>query len=1280
MFRLSGPVVTGKTFKRSLLCLLFLPLVGTVAVAQEDTTPPEGDPSAFTGPEFGDLPKDLPSAIQGAIEGSANEEESDAWLENVLQPEVQRDDGEDKFGIFNVPSNGPPSPLFGAEPFTQKMFRFEEFGREQLDLDQDSAPENWEPLPSPLDPRGFPNSYELDYFLKQDIWPIPTKFANDLDTNPWQAVVEQYLGRSLDTPPAEGRPPGLGWSHQRWDEFSPEIYFKTAQTGARDNLGLRDAMQLHGYYKGEFGPGGLYHNTVGTPGFDGTTSGIPVAFHPDMPVQDPLALWTFDGTFPPKLLMARYGEPVIMRHYNVLPVDVSANRGFGLHTITTHEHNGHNPAESDGYANAFFFPGQYYDYRWPMVLAGHDTINTDARDRRAGMPLGPEDYVNCRPGNRPNGRPDCPHPRQRVERIPGDWRETMSTHWFHDHMLDFTAQNVYKGNAAMMNYYSALDRGNERIRDGVNIPLPSGDAMAWGNRDYDVNLLIAEKAWDTEGQLWFNPFNFKGFIGDVMTVNWQYKPYMDVRERKYRFRILNGSVSRYFKLALVDEAGDPVDCYMVANDGNIMEHTVHFEGCELPTQGIAERYDIVIDFSDFEPGDTLYMINTLQHQNGQVTDRPIPVEDIVSGAYNPVQQDDDGDGQADRWINGDPVVGAFLEFRVHEYNGRDRSIDPARYVAGKRKMIPLNRPTEEELAGALHRTFEFERTPTDEKPWVIETDGGKGVGMDPRRLSAAPSKNSSQVEIWRLINSGSWSHPVHIHFEEGIILRRGGVEPPEWEKWARKDVYRIGPQPDSTNLVEIAYRFREFAGTYMEHCHNTQHEDHAMLLRWDIENPGQVKLMPTPIPTWDGVTYVDTVALPTARTGDGVGEFGPTLDDQAVLPWVDVEWSGVDLVNMRIGDELDESEDERAIGKLAIQKGINIDSEGNQREVWYFWHDVSDEAIADEYNKVFAGRLSRTPEAAMSEADWDPETGTFIFHGDLPNPVLRAHPDFQDYPDSTSNGPPQLATNDYSPLRQVEIDGKQVVVNAFFLKWGDEPWEQLRIDENCDPNDPDSFPDEPPNTSCMYNGEVWTGDTGHMIGINTDAEEPYALMKLHKSYTDSGDYLPYYVVVDTFPLGPANAMGIPYVPKHEFLNQVAVPLIQFHPPVPLNDSYPPTAPTPDLPGGGPLGGQIGLPSYFKPGEQYSPMWHIGFAHWADGTDPAEVVPVKGLNELETFRAEGKILVGEFPPPVNQGTNNYTFNSGEAPHVVNCPTPLTIDTRLHEVNKLVKGAILASGDD
>ncbi len=1212
-----------------------------------------GDPSAFGPLSYDDLPEDLPPANLGAFEDGPTQTPADAAINNVISEGEQQENG-----IFNVPSNGAPSPLFGAEPFSQQMLRFEEFGTKALEL-KGRRPQGWKSLPKPADAISMPDGDELESFLEQDIWPKPTRFANTHQRNPWERNIEAHLGRKLGHPPAEGRPPGLGWSHQRWEDFKPSIYFQTAMAGARVNGGFRDSMQYHGYTQGEFGPGGLYHNTVGQPGFEGSTSGIEIRFHPDMPVQDPTALWTFDGTLPPKLLQVKYGETVLMRHYNTLPIDVSANRGFGIHTITTHEHNGHNPAESDGYANAFFFPGQFYDYRWPMVLAGHDTINTDASDPMAGTPDG-------------NGG---------ITQIRGDYRETMSTHWFHDHMLDFTAQNVYKGNAAMMNYYSALDRGNEAIDDGVNLRLPSGTAYDWGNRDYDVNLLLADKAWDREGQLWFNPFNLKGFIGDVMTVNWLYKPHFDVRARKYRFRILNGSVSRYMKIALVNEAGEPVPFHMVANDGNIMEHSVLFENGELPTIGIAERYDIVVDFSGFAEGDKLYFVNMLQHKNGQATDEVISLADIVSGDYSPMAVDDDNDGLTDRWVNGDPVVGKFLEFRVHAYDGVDLSMNPADYEEGGLKMIPLHRPTEEELETALHRTFEFERQPTDESPWVIETDGGKGFTMDPQRLSAAPSKNSGGLEVWRLLNSGTWSHPVHIHFEEGIILRRNGVEPPPWEKWARKDVYRLGPQSDSGDVIEIALRFREFAGTYMEHCHNTQHEDHAMLLRWDIEHPGQVKLMPTPIPSWDGVGYVDSVALPTARTGDATGEFGPDLDSQAVEIWLKgTEIEEIDLVNVTIGDALNPTEDERAVGKIPLKVGVNIDSEGNERQVFFVLHDISDREMADEFGIAWAGRLENTPVAATSEATYDGFSWTF--YGDLPNPVKRVNADFLDLNDPDM--PEQSDENNYSPLRRVTIHGKEVVVNAFFIQWGDEDWEHLRVDVNCNPEIPGTFPDDPPNSSCRYNGVHWGGDTGHVVEIDTTSAEPFVRMKLHKSWTENGDYLPYYIVVDSFPAGPANNMGVIYVPKHKHIGNTAVPLVQFLPPEPLSGGYPPTSgPTPftdgnyivypNLPGGGPLGGQIGLPSYFMPEDDYSPVWHIGFSHWIT-QDPSEVKVVKGFEELKRLRAEGKLMIHEWPG-IRVFENDYDFDHPEPPHVVNCPTPITIDTAVHRANKLLKTAMV-----
>ncbi|MEQ1634813.1 MAG: copper oxidase, partial [Planctomycetota bacterium] len=419
-----------------------------------------------------------PEANEGALEGP-NGTHVITTVNNVLQP--------GQLTNLDIPSGGYPSPMFGAQPFTQKILMFEEFGCQPI---PSTYTEGAVPFPAVANPQSMPDGADIENYLSQPLFPACYRESNYVDQNPWQARVEEFLGRPLVAAPREGRPEGEHFAHQRWGEFGPQIFFQSATTGARTGLGMRDSLQMHGFARGEFAPGGLYH--VNAAGIAGSNRGIPVKFHPAMPQQDPLSIWTFDGTLPPKLLMARYGETILFRHHNMLPIDPAANRGFGLHTITTHEHNGHNPAESDGFANGFFFPGQYYDYRWPMVHAGYDSINMKAGDPRCGTPDGNGGIIN----------------------LPGDWRETMSTHWFHDHMLDFTSQNVYKGNAAMMNYYSSIDRGNEAINDGVNLRLPSGSSLDWGNRDYDVNLVLGDKAWDRTGQLWMNPFQTDGFLGD----------------------------------------------------------------------------------------------------------------------------------------------------------------------------------------------------------------------------------------------------------------------------------------------------------------------------------------------------------------------------------------------------------------------------------------------------------------------------------------------------------------------------------------------------------------------------------------------------------------------------------------------------------------------------------------------------------------------------------------------------------------------------------------------
>jgi FtsP/CotA-like multicopper oxidase with cupredoxin domain len=131
------------------------------------------------------------------------------------------------------------------------------------------------------------------------------------------------------------------------------------------------------------------------------------------------------------------------------------------------------------------------------------------------------------------------------------------------------------------------------------------------------------------------------------------------------------------------------------------------------------------------------------------------------------------------------------------------------------------------------------------------------------RVSAAPKFGTR--EVWTLQNGGGgWDHPIHIHFEEGQILARNGSASnvPAWEK-GRKDVYRLRP----SGSVTLTMQFRDWGGMYMEHCHNTVHEDNAMLVRWEIDDGGApfLRPLPTPIATPQGVTFVapDDIA-PTA--------------------------------------------------------------------------------------------------------------------------------------------------------------------------------------------------------------------------------------------------------------------------------------------------------------------------------------------------------------------------------------------------------------------------------
>ncbi|MBI1874818.1 MAG: multicopper oxidase domain-containing protein [Acidobacteria bacterium] len=461
------------------------------------------------------------------------------------------------------------------------------------------------------------------------------------------------------------------------------------------------------------------------------------SFHPDLP---PNTIWGFDGIYPGPTFHARYGEPILVRHFNDLPQD---HRGFGIPQVSTHLHNGHTPSESDGFPSDFYpsivgGPERFHDHHYPNALAG----------------------FSYQP--------------------PGDLREALSTLFYHDHRVDFTAQNVYKGLAGFYLLFNEWDSGDETI----GFRLPSGM--------FDVPMMFADKLFDQDGQLFFDLFGLDGLLGDKFTVNGKIQPFLQVHPRRYRFRWLNVGPSRFNRFFLTDlhNLERVIPFTQISSDGNLLPRSIAVTDVIM---GSAERTDVIVDFSQFAPGTSIYLENRLEQVDGRAG---------TGRFFEP--------GQGNLALRFDVVLP-----RV-----RDESLPPP-YT-----FYEVPRPTPAELAKARVRTFLFDRM---NGQWSIN-----GRFFDGETIRAAPIEETG--EIWILENqpprqpgARSWAHPIHIHLEEFQVLSRDGRPPPVVEQ-GRKDVVRLG----ITSQVRVFLRFRDFLGRYPMHCHNILHEDHAMMLRWDV--------------------------------------------------------------------------------------------------------------------------------------------------------------------------------------------------------------------------------------------------------------------------------------------------------------------------------------------------------------------------------------------------------------------------------------------------------------
>ena len=465
----------------------------------------------------------------------------------------------------------------------------------------------------------------------------------------------------------------------------------------------------------------------------------------------PSYLWTFNGVYPAPTPLNFYGVPSLVRFVNSLP-EQAQNTTFGIPELTVHLHNGHTASESDGFAQDFFATGLFKDNHYANAYAGIDDFG--------GI---------------------------------GDAREAMHTFWFHDHRAAFTANNNYLGLNGMYIVYDARDPGHE-------LPTPGSLRLPGYYGVTDIPLILTDKRFCPAANGRNEVFQVIGSGapgGDKWVVNGKIQPRLTVRRRKYRFRVLNTGPVKAWTLSLIRPDGTQAPITVVAVDANFLQTPFVLTDRGLNVQ-VAMRFDIVIDFSAFPAGSSVYLREAAAQNVGVVVADPAP---------------------------GLPIGNVLMRFDVVN---REPSF-PADTPPVPATLIQMPDPIVPDAS------FQWEFTLVSGQFLI------NGLPFDHNRVDHVVLRGSS--EEWTLANdvaAGNWNHPVHIHFEEGRIMSRRlrvSQNPDVFqdvpllpEELGRRDVYPLPPQ----NRVVLRMRFRDFVGRYLIHCHNMNHEDDFMMARWDI--------------------------------------------------------------------------------------------------------------------------------------------------------------------------------------------------------------------------------------------------------------------------------------------------------------------------------------------------------------------------------------------------------------------------------------------------------------
>ncbi|CAM8950664.1 unnamed protein product [Rhodiola kirilowii] len=450
------------------------------------------------------------------------------------------------------------------------------------------------------------------------------------------------------------------------------------------------------------------------------------------------------------------------------------------------------------------------------ILPWDPTIPTAIPERKSGIPTVVHLHGGIH-GSESDGNAHAWFTRRFIERGPL-WSTSSYTYpnnqqpgtmWYHDHAMGLTRVNLLAG---LVGAYVLRDHKVEGP-----LKLPHGS-------EYDRALVVFDRSFKADGSIYMtsvgnnpkiHPQWQPEYFGNAITVNGKAWPYLSVRRRKYRFRIINASNARFFKFFF----NNGLNFIHVASDSAYHEKPVVLKEILLAPSEIA---DVVIDFSTSKT-DSVVLHNGAPY--------PYPGGDPV----------DDFNGKVMKFvIDKKPVVDTSLvPATLIKYPSADiTSAVRTRYIAMYEYKSSIDEPTHLYING------------------------------QPYDAPATEIVKAGTTEVWDVINLTEDNHPLHIHvglfrtlsqteliklkLEEfkACMTKKNDAAKCHLEKYARgnvtavpahehgwKNVFKMQPGFVTKILVRFGYihtnETYSFDATkgpgYVYHCHILDHEDNVMM-------------------------------------------------------------------------------------------------------------------------------------------------------------------------------------------------------------------------------------------------------------------------------------------------------------------------------------------------------------------------------------------------------------------------------------------------------------------